>query len=468
EAAYTSLLPSRRQALHAAAAQALEVLYAERPEPIAALLAYHYAASEQTAKAVGSLTHVATQVAQQGAHPEALATLQATLAYVERLPPAERTARRLELALQHAEVLFNLGRWQETAALLVQQQPLVGQQGDTRLEGRYALLLSQTQSQLGAWDQAVQQGCRAVEKARAGHDDVTLGQAYQVLAMARYWEGEVREGLDCSQFAITLLERPQERTRLGLAHCVLALNALVLGDFACALEATAEAHTIGQELGDPHLQTFAAWATGWIQATRGEWEAGLTACQRGVEWAPDPLSAAFALGWLGYAYLEQGDAEQAIAPLQQAIQGMRQFAYGRLQGLYTIFLGETHLAQGDAEAAYTVVCRGLEMVTSSRYRFGMGWAQRALGRIAQSRGTLALAQVALTEALQTFDALGARFEAGRTQLALADLASAANDHDVAATHVTEAHKVFTDLRVPVYVQRVKQQAQALGLPFASV
>ncbi|HEY5868783.1 MAG TPA: hypothetical protein VI542_25020 [Candidatus Tectomicrobia bacterium] len=64
-----------------------------------------------------------------------------------------------------------------------------------------------------------------------------------------------------------------------MAYFVLGLNALSLGCFDQALEEAACVDAIGAATADRRLQTFAAWSTGWIQTTRGEWEAGIASCQ---------------------------------------------------------------------------------------------------------------------------------------------------------------------------------------------
>ena len=74
EVAYESLLTTRRQALHAAAGQALETLYAPRLEEAYERLAYHYARTDNVAKAVAYLTRVAEKAARNSAHVEAIST----------------------------------------------------------------------------------------------------------------------------------------------------------------------------------------------------------------------------------------------------------------------------------------------------------------------------------------------------------------------------------------------------------
>jgi tetratricopeptide (TPR) repeat protein len=200
-----------------------------------------------------------------------------------------------------------------------------------------------------------------------------------------------------------------------------------------------------------------------IEATHGDWEAGIKACQRGLERSPDPLNTAVALGFLGYAYLEQGDASQAIPLLEQAAQQCGQFRFRQLQGWFTSWLSETLLVSGGFGKARDLAFQGLEIAREVKFWFGVGLGQRALGRTTQAGGALAEAETHCTEALQTFQS---RFELARTHLALADLAHTQGQPAAVATQLTEAHALFTALQVPRYVERTMQLASAYGVSLA--
>ena len=64
----------------------------------------------------------------------------------------------------------------------------------------------------------------------------------------------------------------------------------------------------------------------------------MAACQRALALSPDPLNTALAVGWLGYAYLEQEDGAQAIPRLEQALQLLAQFAFPQPQAWFLAFL----------------------------------------------------------------------------------------------------------------------------------
>ncbi|PON17880.1 hypothetical protein C2W62_10840 [Candidatus Entotheonella serta] len=289
--------------------------------------------------------------------------------------------------------------------------------------------------------------------ASPNRDDITLGQAYAILAEERYWSGFFPEGIELSQQAIALLEPAEMPSRLGMAHFVLGLNALQSGAFAQALQAAEQALTLGLAIGDPHLPTFAEWLTGWTQATCGKWEAGLEACQRSLKHVSDPLSAAMALGWLGYVYLEHHEPVEAIPLLEQAIQRMKVLKRRRLEGLYTTFLSEAYLAHNERERAYDLACQGLLIAQQATYRVGVAWAQRSLGHISQVTDSLVAAEPYLRGALASFEAIQARFEIARTHLSVAKLAHAQSKREVALRHLTEADHRFRMLQVPTYITR---------------
>src|SRR4029453_6621580 len=107
-----------------------------------------------------------------------------------------------------------------------------------------------------------------------------------------------------------------------------------MGEFEPAFEAVREAQAVGEAIGDPRLQTYAAWTTGWLEAARGDGEAGIRACRRSLEHSPDPVNTADAWSFLGGAYLEHGDARQAIESLERAVAEWTRFPHPPMLGWF--------------------------------------------------------------------------------------------------------------------------------------
>jgi class 3 adenylate cyclase/tetratricopeptide (TPR) repeat protein len=467
EVVYASLLTSRRQALHATAGRALEALYAERLEEVYDLLAYHYAKTTVADKAVEYLTRFAEKAARSFAHAEVVEALQEALRHAERLPAAERDRCLLDVVLRQIHSLIFLGHFPETLQLLRQHQERLEQLQAPDLAGPYYFWLGLTHGLLGDQQEAGRSAERALAEAQRCGDDATMGKAYYVLSMERYWAGQPQQGVEYGRQAVARLEPTAERYWLGMAHFYLGLNAYLLGEFSQALTVLGQAQAIGDATGNPRLQSVAAWITGWIYATQGDWEAGIDLCKLGLERSPDPLNTAGALGYLGTAYLERGDAMQAIPRLEQSIQQWQQFRFPQLQGWFTALLGEAYLLRGDVEKGQELAQQGLSIARKVNFLYGVGVAQRVLGRAAQTRGALVEAGTSLQEALQTFTIMQARFEVGRTHLALAQLAHRQENQGAATQYLQAAHDLFRAVQVPRYLERTLQCARAFGLCLTS-
>jgi class 3 adenylate cyclase/DNA-binding winged helix-turn-helix (wHTH) protein/tetratricopeptide (TPR) repeat protein len=463
EVAYGCLIQTHRQTLHAAAGRALEALYAERLEEVCDRLSYHYTRTTEAAKAVRYLVRFAEQATRVYAHAEAAQALHTALEHTGFLHAAERDRCRLDVVLRLAQAYSFLGRFGESLELLLQHQPRLERLQELALAGPYYFRLGRTYSLLGDQGHAAQHTRLALDAARRCGDEATMGKAYYELAREMFLSGPPQHGLEYGQQAVTLLERTGEQWWLGMACWILGGIYAFLGAFTSALEILARAQAIGNVLEDTHIQSYATFTTGWIEATRGNAQAGMEICQRGLALAQDPVNTAHAVGVLGYAYLEQEEASQAIPLLEQAIQSWRRFRLQPMQAWMTTLLAEAQRLRGHLESARRLAYEGLTLASHNDFQFAIGLAQRALGRIAQADDTFPEATTHLTAALQTFTAIQARFECGRTHLDLAALAHAQGRPEAARVHLRAAHTLFRTLQVPMYVQRTRKYASAYGI-----
>jgi predicted ATPase/class 3 adenylate cyclase len=468
EVAYDSLLTTRRQALHTAAGQALESLYAHRLEDAYNHLAHHYANADHTAKAVEYLTFAADRAIQGHAHAEAVASLQKALVHAQRLPVADQDRFVLHVVLRYALSLFYLGRLPDSLDLLLQHQERLERLQEPLLAGRYAFRMSLTYSLLGYRERATQYAQQALEEGERCGDVITIGMAHYLLAVEGFWSGNFVQGVKHGEQAVSLLEQTQEQYWFGQSQWAVGFNRYFIGEFERALDAYARTCTIGAAIGDARLQSYAAWSIGLSHAARGDWERGIQACQQGLEKAPDAFTTAVALGFLGFAYLEASTPTAACHTLEQAVAHMSHVQLRQCQGLFMIWLGEAWLLKGDTDKASTLASQGIEIVRNAKYRYGVGWAQRLLSRIAYSRGNLIEAMIHLQEALATFSSIQSRYDLTRTHLDLALLAHTQDNQDTTTTHLSTAYAWFKKLQVPKWVERTEQLAREYGVTLTEV
>jgi len=453
EVVYDSLPVAHRHALHAAAARALERLYEGRLEEADDRLAYHYARTDQSDRAVECLSRVAEKAARGHAHAEALEALEEALAHVERLPAEARDHQRLRLVLRKASSLIHLGRFREVLGVLLHWKASLDRLDDASLSAYYHFLLARTHLFLGDRERAIQAAERAIAEAARCGDTTTRGKAHYVLAQEAPLSGRAVEGIRHALESLACLERAGRAWWIGQAHWVVGLNHAQLGDLEAALEAETRSRVMGETVGNRQLQASALWATGIVHAALGQVEAGIEACERSLAVAPDPLTRAVALGWLGFAFVEQGDAPRAIPALETAVQQHGVFRFPQFQGWFTVFLAEAYRLDGQLERADATAREALEIARAARSLYGIALALRALGRGQLAAGAPAEATTTLQEALAGFEAIQARYDAARVWLDLGEAALATGHRAAAAEHRERARQRFVDLRVPRWAER---------------
>jgi DNA-binding SARP family transcriptional activator len=472
EAVYQSLLAPRRQAMHAAIGEAVEAVYAGRLDEMYDQLAQHFSRADEPGRALTYLVHLADKVARSYALEEAVRLLHDALAASERLPPGGSRGRRLDVVYRLAHVLAMLGRSTEARDLLLRHEPLVASLAQPTLSGTYHFWLAYTYGNLSDSQSAIRHAQRALEEAARGGDDVTMGKASYALSRESYMLSRPREGIAQGRQAVALLERSDERWWLGEALRVLALQLLHLGDFAPALETMDRIRAVGEAMGEVRLQADAAWTTARVYTVMGDVEAAVAACRRGVELAADPVARAMASGWLGAAYVEGGNAAQAIDLLEDAI-GRLQLLSGaggyrsrQVDGMFRAILSEAYLAAGDVERARKVAEEALAIADAGGWSVAVGYAARAAGRVALATGRLDDAEAAFERAQRTFAAGEARAQAARSRWSLAELRAARGDREGAALELSAAQELFVQMRAPLLVERTRRLAAELGVGLA--
>lgn len=456
QVAYTGLLAPRRDLLHGAIAEALEALHEGALDRVYDRLAYHYARTDRSEKAVEYLARFAEQAARGFAHADAAAALEQALVTGERLPVSVRDARLVELSLRLGFSLSLLGRFRDILSILGAYRERVDRLDRPDLAGPYHFRVGLTHTYLNEQARAGESGLAALEHARRAGDTTTMGRAHYLLALKDYWVGEPRDGVVHAREAVRLLDGSEDRHFFGLAYWILGLNHLVVGAFEPALTAARALQRIGHAMTDPRLLSFAAASIGWTQAMRGEADAGAAACLEAVDLARDPVSHALAHGYLGYAYVAQGNPA-AIATLERAAEALGRLKLPHLVSRARTWLAEAYLATDDVKTARQLA--ETAFAEAGDYWFSVSWGARVLARIAYAEGDVAAAEARLETSLAIFTRVGAAFEVGRTHLVVAELARRRDDRAATRRHLAEAARWLEHLDVPRYHERLRALAE---------
>jgi tetratricopeptide (TPR) repeat protein len=463
QVAYESLPAARRQTLHHAAGRALETAYVARLDQAYDRLAYHYSRSGDAPKAVDYLTRFAEKTSAIDAHTEAVAALDEARAHAEHLPVQERDRRLVELVVRQAHSLHFLGRRQESVDRLIQQQERLERLGDPALAGPYYFWLGYAHSWLGHRAEAARSLDRSLVEATRSGDGALMGRVHRALAVECTYAGRpLDEAVAHGRQAVSLLEPTDDRFWLGQALYALCYCHYYAGDLDAVIEVAARLDALGKLTGSRRARTNAGMIAGISHATGGNWEAGVQACERALELAPDAFETAAVLACLGKAHAEAGNLARAVPVLEQAVRLGDQVRSRQWREWFRTLLGEGYFLDGQLEKARAAVHQALTVSTELGYSLGIGWAHQVLGRVAQAQGALTDAEQHLGDALQAFTSVHSRFETGRTQLFLASCARVKGDRKAATAHATAARAIFSAIPAPQYVERAEALARELG------
>jgi DNA-binding SARP family transcriptional activator len=448
EVAYGRLLGPQRRLLHRQVAESLEVLRAADADG-AGDLAVHCREAGAWARAVHHFARFAEQAARRYAHADAAQALQQALAALGHLPAGrERDREELSLALRRAHSLYFLGQWTESVDTLVSRAALLSSVDDPGLAAPWHAWLGHIYARIGDHDGATASARRAIEVAERTGDDASSGKAHGVLSLEAFWRGQPREGIELGTRAEALLDRGGERWWLAMVRFYTAMNAISSGRFAEARATLGRMRAVGEAIADNRLQSYATWATGWCEALEGRAADATASCRRAIDLTTDPVSAAYASAFLGYAQLEAGDGAAAAPPLAEAVDQFARFGFRAFEAWFLALLAEARRRGGHLAAAVEAAHRGEALAREAGYPFAAACARRVLGRVAAAEGARDDATRWLHEALAGFRAVDAEFEAARTRLDLADLAWARPDAALARAHAGAARDAFRALDLP--------------------
>src|SRR5262245_36412808 len=464
DVAYESLLLTSRRAQHEAAGRALERLYAARPDAVLDRLAFHFSRAADAEKAITYLSRVAEQAGRAYANTEAVRALDQALAHVDGLVESERARARLELILQKSLALLLLGGVEESRDLLLGERTVVDGLRDPRVTSHYYFRLASACGLLGESHRAIEQAEHALQAATSVDDRGQMGRAHYLLSRENFWVGRLREGVEHGRRAVPMLEAVADRFWLSMAHWAMGLNYVLLGKFERALQAASRTQVLADRLGDGRLACNASWITGWVRALQGDGAAGIAACQRGFEQAPDTVGRALARAFLGIVHIEREEAAAARPLLDESIAAFTRFRFMPLEGWLRILRGLAHFLEGEPELARAMVVRGLEVAGRARFAPAISNGKRVLAAIDRAEGRHDAAEAHVREALDMDETMGARFESARTRLALAELLAVRGDRETAALELRAGLRAFEELGVPAWTGQASRRADALGLP----
>ena len=476
EVAYRSQLAERRAETHAAVAEAITAIEADRLDELAALIANHWEQARQPVESAKWKSRAAAWAGQN--HPrDALSHWRAARALLREQPATPEIQGMLFAACFW---ILQLGGWRmgmpeaEIAEVFADGKQAAEYLGDARpliaMNASYGL----ARGFLGNVDEALALAQEAHRLAEEVGDDELLvgsGRGYWLAIAGRVYEAT----LDLDE----VIERSRGRPELGRstvgfsahawAHVFKGFVLLPLaGRPREGLELMEEGLALAREYGD--VESI-GWAHGGVPSVR----AWLREPADSLAHAREALSIAERLGSnfsratayssLGLAHAARDEWEEADAALRRGLELLRDSRAGiHYEPLMLANLARVTLARGDAAGAVSEAAEAAELA-----RHGGTPPYEVMARIELARALLEegeptaaeRARSALEGAMELIRDTGAVLYEPDVHEQLADVAAAEGDNDARERHLREAHRLFTDFGAPARAEQVQAELERL-------
>jgi DNA-binding SARP family transcriptional activator/class 3 adenylate cyclase len=471
DAAYGTLLRSRRRQLHGSIAEVLVDQFPATAESQPEVIAHHFTEAGVAGEAIGYWIKAGRLAAARSANREAVASFERALHLLETQP---ETRERLELAIDLRFDLrtahFQLGEgFERILAYLHEAEGLARRLNDQRRLGQLSDYLCHVRINSGHPREAIGFGQNAQAIAESLGDvalqvtaNLNLGWAYHFAADDRTAEQLIRKVLG-------LLEGDRRRERFGqtIFPAVAGLGFLTWilaeqGRFTEAIARGEEALRLAEELDHPYSMAIALWCLARPHIVRGDFGDAVGLLERGVALSRERnlmfLSVLNTMG-LGYGYALSGRLDEAIVLLKQALKGDEAAREQAMLPLCLIFLGEAYVLAGRLDDALPLVRRALTLAIEHDQG---GYEVRALyllGEIAARSNSHQQAEAHYRDALALAEKIHFRPLAAHCHRDLGKLYRRTGAREQGRKHASTAAAMYRDMGMTYWLT----QAEA-GMP----
>jgi class 3 adenylate cyclase/tetratricopeptide (TPR) repeat protein len=465
DAAYKSMLKSRRRELHARIVDVLPQLRPDIAETEPEVLANHLEQAGRTAEAAAYWRKAGKISLQKSAYREAIGAFSNALRLdpqgsgtpLERIDTNRAIAtayfaiadiqsvhRHLDQAIREASTTDNKLL---VAEIGIQQCHVLnifgGRIADARAAGEPALLI-------------------ATER---GDDQLAYGARF-ALGQACWAAGDYRKGVTLLTPNLPENLSDPDRIRDFATAGSLMIDSLAtlgtchsqLGEFDRAFAIFDKANELLNQI---QTTAFDHMVMGSHPSRalllRGEWEPAIPMLEKNRKLCIEAgmrFSVPWQTGFLGHARVMAGEVEAGIALLEEALRDCPAVYFS---AIIRIFLAEARLARGESAAAIEMASENLRLSRDLGYRAHEAESLRVLGA-ALASVDLAQAENSVRQALHLSVTLGLRPEQAHGLRVLSDIHRRAAAYEAASESRCGADKIYSELKMALWARPANDQA----------
>lgn len=400
DAAYQSLLKSKRQQIHQQIAQVLEEHFSETAETHPELLAHHYTEAGLLAQAIPYWQEAGQRAVHRSAHVEAISHLTKALALLRTLPDSpDRAQHELTLQLALGSPLMATKGWgaPEVERAYARARELCQHLGETPhlfpvLWGLWGFYVMRAQH-----DTARQLADHCFRLAQRVPDPTFLLGAHVALGLTLAYMGEFPRARAHLERGLALYD-PQQHHSLAALYggqdpgvtCLAELAQVLwyLGYPDQALARIQEAIALARELDSPFSVNWAVSNAVWIYYYRGQVRAVRAQAEHAMTLAAEhefPLWLAMATFLHGWAMAEEGQEAEGITRMRRGLAGWRATGGELARPTFLALLAATYGKRGQPDEGLTLLAEAFTAVDRSGERLYEAELYRLQGELTLQR-----------------------------------------------------------------------------------
>jgi len=329
DAAYDTMLKSRRRQLHASIAKVLVEQFPAMTESLPEVVAQHFAEAGVATEAVGYWRRAGQIATARSANREAINFFEKALSALNELSQSQYVLEQgFEVRLELRRVLIQVGEVRRVLEQVREAESLAEKLNDDHRRGRACAFMTNVHGQLGELDEPLVWSRRALTIAdRLGSLELRI-LTTTFLEMVHYYRGEYQRVVELAIGNLASVPADQVYAHFGATgpasvfdrHC-LVMSLAQLGRFLEAAEHEAEAIRLAQSTDHAFTVALAYFPSHTYQILKSDWATARLRLERliAVLRADDlVLLLPTSIACSAWVLAELGEADEALSRLVES------------------------------------------------------------------------------------------------------------------------------------------------------
>ena len=392
DAAYATILISRRQHLHARIVEFLEQNQDQQSTENIDALAFHAHHGSLWEKAFEYRQVAGRKAMDRAAVREAVAQFEQALTASARLSATDESLQQaIDLRFDLRNALWSIAAFEEILENLKEAESLAQKLSDQVRLGWISVFMSASLWQLGRSDEALASAANALLINQESQDlPLEIGANFY-MGCAIVTSGDCRQAEHYFQKIVDALEGDliQDRCGLPFVPSVVSRSWMIWalaerGQFEQGMVLGKQALEIATAVGHPFNLAHINYDLGYYYQVKGDYVAAVNTMETAMSYVRDwglTYLSPFIMGFLGHACALAGRIEEGVSLLKQAVADYESMGLGLFHSLVRVQLGEALLLDGQIEEAREMTQSGLELARRRGEQGHEAQALRILGEI---------------------------------------------------------------------------------------